>query len=105
MNKKDFAGGGGRRTLGKLYKPVEKLEDLCGNHILLLSQKYLQEFNLTHSLFLACSPTPVLQLDVLVDTSALARCSSACKTNHLIFKDISLQLSCDYLQTSTRKLP
>ena len=31
----------------------------CGNHILVFSQKYLLEFNLTHSVFLVpSSPTP-----------------------------------------------
>ena len=31
------------------------LKEIWGNHVLLLSQECLLEFNLTHSLFLACS--------------------------------------------------
>ena len=53
----------------------------------------------------SCLPFPTLNLDVLADKSALARCHSACKTTPLLSKDLSLQLSCDYLQTSRRKLP
>ena len=39
-----------RETFVFLFQKVN-----CGNPVLLLSQKCLLEFNLTHSLFLACS--------------------------------------------------
>ena len=43
-----------------------------GNHILLVSQKYLLEFHLTHSLSLSLlALSPALKLDVLADKSAL----------------------------------
>ena len=48
--------------------------------------------------------SPALKLEVLADVSALARYCSACRTNSLILKDLSLQLSCDDLQTSRRIL-
>lgn len=47
---------------------------MCGNHGLLL--------------LLALSPS--LKLDILTDTAALVRCSSAHGTNPLIFKVLSL---------------
>ena len=34
---------------------LKQEEGICGNHVLLLSQQYLLEFNITHSLFLAWS--------------------------------------------------
>ena len=47
-------------------------EGNCGKHILLLSQKYLLEFHLTHSLSLSLlALSPALKLDVLADKSAL----------------------------------
>ena len=48
--------------------------------------------------------SPALKLEILADMSALARYCSAWRTNSLIFKDLSLQLSCDYLQTFRRIL-
>ena len=78
------------------------LKEIWGNHVLLLPQECLLEFNLTHSLFLACSSLcPWVRSS---DMSALARYCSACRTNSLILKDLSLQLSRDYLQTSRRTL-
>ena len=42
------------------HSPPYKHQTLfCGNHVLLFSQKCLLELNLTHSLFLACSPLPL----------------------------------------------
>ena len=76
---------------------------LCGKHVLLISWKYLLEFS-THSLFFACC-SPTLNSDIRTDTSALARCCSVHRTNPLIFKDLSLRLLYDYLQTSRRKPP
>ena len=57
----------------------------CRNHVILLSQKCLLEFNLTHSLSLACSFL-TLKLNILADKSALARCCSACRTTPLSTK-------------------
>ena len=62
----------------------------CGNPVLLLSQKYLVEFNLTHSLFLACS----FHLPSLNQTFWLrgqhqldANCMQNEHPPHLIFQD------------------
>ena len=46
--------------------------------------------------------SPALKLDGLADMSALARHCSPCRAIPLIFKDLSLGLSCDFLQTSGR---
>ena len=49
--------------------------------------------------------SPALKLDGLADMSALARHCSPCRAIALLFKDLSLGLSCDFLQTSGGWLP
>ena len=66
----------------------------CGNHILVLFQKYLLEFNLNHSLFLVHSlhhpmlPHSYLKLYILTDRLALARWYSTLN-KYLYLNDLS----------------
>ena len=49
--------------------------------------------------------SPALELTDLADMSALGGHCSACRTIPLLFKDLSLGLSCDFLQEVVSLIP